>query len=149
MNGVIDDIKNKVKDIVCILGYGQLGKELCLRFKASGIHTFVISRPEELIYTDKVENYYPLSSQNIIEIFKVCDIIINTIPYNIIPEEALKLDNTPYILDIASYPYGINQEIVAKYKDKVDYKLYLGIPSVFAPKEASEILLKILKDNLV
>lgn len=148
VDGVIDDIKNRTKDIVCILGYGKLGKELYLRFKENGMVPFVISRPKELIYNDKVENYYPLSVQNIIEIFKVCDIMINTIPYNIIPEEALLLNNKPYILDIASYPYGINEDIVKKYQDKINYKLYLGIPSVFAPKKASEILLKVLEEEI-
>ncbi len=80
--------------------------------------------------------------------FKVCDIVINTVPYNIIPEEAFSSEYVPYILDIASYPYGVNEEIIGKYKDKVDYKLYLGIPSKYAPKEASEILLKTLKKEI-
>lgn len=86
-----------------------------------------------------------MSSQNIIEVFKVCDIVINTIPYNVIPEEAVSADYVPYILDIASFPYGIDSKVIEKYKDKVKYNLYLGIPSKYAPKEASEILLKTLK----
>ena len=148
VEGVIADIKDKVKDIVCILGYGKLGKKLYLKFLEEGIQPFVISRPKELIYTDKIKNYYPLSSQNVIEIFKICDMVINTIPYNIIPEEALIVDNKPYILDIASYPYGIDSDIVKKYNDKISYKLYLGIPSIYAPKEASEILLKVLEEEI-
>ena len=51
----------------------------------------------------------------------------------------------PYILDIASYPYGINEEIIKKYKENIKYNLYLGIPSKYAPKEASEILLTTIK----
>lgn len=145
VDGTIDDIRDRKNDSVCILGYGNLGKELYLRLSQAGIKTFVISRPKELIYKDKVINYYPLNSQNITEVFKVCDIVINTIPYNIIPEEAISGDYVPYILDIASFPYGIDQKLVEKYKDNIKYNLYLGIPSKFAPKEASEILLKVLK----
>ena len=52
------------------------------------------------------------------------------------------LSNKPYILDIASFPYGINDEIIKKYKG--NYKLYLGIPSKFAPEKASDILLEIV-----
>jgi len=148
VDGVMADIKDKKNDISCILGYGKLGKEIYLRLKDKGIKTYVISRPKEIIYKDKVENYYPLSSQNITEVFKTCDIIINTIPYNIIPEIALNSSNKPYILDIASFPYGINSDIIKKYKDKINYKLYLGIPSAFAPKKASEILLKILEKEI-
>lgn len=145
VDGTIDDIRDRKNDSVCILGYGKLGKELYLRLTGAGIKTFVISRPKELIYKDKVKNYYPLNSQNITEVFKVSDIVINTIPYNIIPEEAISGEYVPYILDIASFPYGIDQNIIEKYKNKVKYNLYLGIPSKFAPKEASDILLKVLK----
>ncbi len=109
------------------------------------IETFVISRPKELISIDGVEKYYPLTSQNITEAFNLCDIIINTIPSNIIPEEALNSVNKPYILDIASYPYGINENIIRKYKDKTNYKLFLSIPSIFAPERAAEILLDVLE----
>lgn len=77
--------------------------------------------------------------------FKVCDIAINTVPHNIIPEEGVSCEYVPYILDIASSPYGINQELAEKYKDKIEYNIYSGIPSKFAPKEASDILLKTLK----
>lgn len=140
-------MKNKSKESICILGYGKLGKELCLKFKEDGLIPFVISRPKSLIYTDNIEKYYPLSTQNIIEVFKICDIVINTIPYNIIPEEALTVENKPYILDIASAPYGISKELLEKHSD-VNYKLYLGIPSIYAPEKASEILLKILEKEL-
>ncbi|MCI8310593.1 MAG: NAD(P)-binding domain-containing protein, partial [Clostridia bacterium] len=143
VDGTIEDIKDRKNDSVCILGYGNLGKELYLRLSHAGINTYVISRPKELIYKDKVKNYYPLSSQNITEVFKICDIVINTIPYNVIPEDAVSASYVPYILDIASAPYGINQNLVKKYP--INYNLYLGIPSKFAPKEAADILLKVLK----
>ena len=110
--------------------------------------TYVISRPKEQIIKDEVKEFYSLNSKNIIEIFEKSEIVINTIPSNIIPEEALNTKNKPYILDIASYPYGINEEIIKKYNEKINYKLYLGIPSKFAPKKASEILLKILNRKI-
>lgn len=145
VEGTIDNIKDRKNDSVCIIGYGTLGKELYWRLADAGIKTFIISRPKELIYNDHVMNYYPLNDQNILEVFKVCDIVINTVPYNIIPEEAISAEYVPYILDIASFPYGISEEIADKYKDHIEYNLYLGIPSKFAPKEASQILLKSLK----
>lgn len=120
-----------------------------MRLKKLGSKVYVISRPKNQIFSDNIENFYPLSSQNIVEAFIDCGTIINTIPFNIIPEEALILENKPYILDIASFPYGVNEELVKKYKDKINYNLYLGIPSKFAPKEASEILLKILEKEVI
>lgn len=144
MIGVIADISHKKNDNICILGYGKLGKELYLRLKHTHIKTYIISRSKELIFKDKVENFYPLSLQNMLEVFSVCDIVVNTIPFNIISEECLALENKPYILDIASFPYGVDSNLISEYKDKINYKLYLGIPSVFAPKMASDILLKTL-----
>lgn len=145
VQGTLADIRDRKNDTVCVIGYGTLGKELYWRLHDAGIRTFVISRPKELIYQDKVMNYYPLNDQNILQVFKVCDIVINTVPYNIIPEEAISCEYVPYILDIASYPYGINEEIIKKYKENIKYNLYLGIPSKYAPKEASEILLTTIK----
>lgn len=141
----------KIKTLILFVFWviGKLGKELYLKLKNRGSKTYVISRPKEQIASDNVDKYYPLSSQNIIEAFNTCNIVINTIPYNIIPEEALLVENKPYILDIASSPYGIDENIVRKYKDKINYKLYLGIPSVFAPERASEILLKILEKEVI
>ena len=61
------------------------------------IKTYVISRPKEQILKDDVKEYYPLNSKNIIEIFEKSDIVINTIPSNIITEEALNTKNKPYM----------------------------------------------------
>lgn len=130
------------------MGYGNLGKAIYLRLKENKTKTYVLARPNDVIFQDKVENYYELTDKNIIETFENSDIVINTIPSNIIPESALKTKNKPYILDIASYPYGINEDMVKSYKDKINYKLYLGIPSIYAPKKASEILLYVLYKEL-
>lgn len=89
-----------------------------------------------------------MNVQNLTEVFKECDIVINTIPSNVIPEEVLTLKKIPYILDIASFPYGIDEKLVEKYKNEFEYNLYLSIPSIFAPERASEILLKILYKSL-
>ena len=148
VDGTLDDISHVKNNSVCILGYGTLGKELYLKLKESGNNTYVISRPKELIIKDNVTEFYPLNDENICKVFKLVDVVINTIPYNIIPEEALKCQYVPYILDIASAPYGVNQEIIKKYKH-VKYHLYPGIPSKFAPEEASKILLKSLKEKIM
>ena len=65
------------------------------------IKTFVVSRPKELIFKDGVKEFFPLNSKNIIDIFKRCSIVINTIPYNIIPEEAL-ITNVQNSINFAS-----------------------------------------------
>ena len=99
-----------------------------------------------LIYEDNVDRFYPLCPENVCHVFRLSDVVINTIPFNVIPEEAISGDYAPYVLDIASFPYGIDGKLAKKYSGSFKYDLYLGIPSKFAPKEASDILLKAFKE---
>lgn len=149
VRGTLDFIKDIDYNSVCIMGYGNLGKALYLNLRSSGVKTFVLSRPKALIYEDNVDNFYPLCFENVCHVFRCSDIVINTIPFNVVPEEAISGDFVPYVLDIASFPYGIDEKLVAKYSNSFKYDLYLGIPSKFAPKEASDILLKAFKEVIL
>ena len=70
-----------------------------------------------------------------------CNIIINTVPTLIIDKEYIKnIRDDTYILDVSSYPHGI--DIKELEKDNIKYKIYLGIPSKVAPKTSGLILTK-------
>lgn len=135
VDGMIERIKNIKKDKICILGYGNIGSliysKLCDKYdivvgvkdkKIKNLNSFLTSN-------EQLMKYYLLNS----------DLIINTVPNNIIEEKYLN-DINGYILDVASYPYGINSELVNKYN--LNYDLYLSIPSKFDPRRAGKILLK-------
>lgn len=140
VDGIEDDIKDKDKTTISILGYGNIGKELYSRLSSKNIKCIVGDIDEEKI--SKLPNKF--NTTNLDDFKKAVSessIIINTVPHNIISDEIIKsLNNKTYILDIASYPHGINKESVLK--NSLNYNLYLGIPGKYNPNESSVVLLK-------
>ncbi len=135
VDGILDYIKNIKKDRICILGYGRIGKELykCLKDDYQvvlGVNK-IPSHKEVFFFTN---NFKALKSN-----LENSDLIINTVPKNIIKEEMI-LNVNGHILDVASYPYGIDQHLVNKYS--LNYYLYSSIPSKYDPERAGKILLK-------
>ena len=58
-----------------------------------------------------------------------------------------KLQNkSTIIIDLSSYPFGIDEAIVEKYK--LNYHRELGIPGRYAPKSAGEIIGKTILNNI-
>ena len=135
VDGIIDRIKNIDKVIICILGYGNIGSMLYDRVKRD--YKVVVGVKDEV---GIVKDSFSTSNKKDLEYYlKSCDLIINTVPSNIITEDILESINC-YFLDIASYPYGVDEKKVNNYKFK--YDLYSSIPSKYAPIKAGKILLK-------
>lgn len=143
--GILDDINKLNYNSVCILGFGNIGKEIYKLLEHKNINIYVGLSPydDTDLLTLNIAKSFSISNENeMINVFHNCDIIINTIPSNIVSENVLKSISC-YFLDIASSPHGVNQDLVKKHN--INYKLYLGIPSKFAPLEASKILLDSMK----
>ena len=137
-DGIEADIKEKNKRIITILGYGNIGKELYKRLVSKGINCIVGDIDESKMN----DVNHKFNTENIEEFKKTVNkssIVINTVPHNIINDEIISSFNDKvYILDIASYPHGINQ----KYVENLNYHLYLGIPGKYNPSESGAVLLK-------
>ena len=135
--GIIDYIKDIKHDKICLLGYGHIGKKLFQLLKEKIWSIGIIEK------RDKQElgsiAFYTTDKKIMEEKLSESDLIINTVPNNIITEEVCNNLKTP-ILDIASKPYGISREIVDKYH--LNYYLYSGIPGKYDPIRAGKILLK-------
>lgn len=148
--GILDDINKISYNSVCILGYGNIAKEIYKILKYKNINIYIGLSPYDdinLLDSNVTESFLISNENQMINVFNKCDVIINTIPSNIISENVLKSSMSYYLLDIASSPYGVDQNLIKKYN--VNYKLYLGIPSKFAPQEASKILLNAIKKYIV
>ena len=59
---------------------------------------------------------------------------------------AKSINGDTIIIDLASYPYGIDESIVSEYDLK--YFRELGIPGRYAPQSAGEIIAKTILNNL-
>ena len=75
------------------------------------------------------------------------DIIYNTIPYRVMDENFAKSTNKKTIIvDLSSFPFGIDETLVEKYN--LNYHRELGIPGRYAPKSAGEITGKTILNNI-
>lgn len=134
VDGIMDRIKNINKVIICILGYGNIGSKLYNKLKDDYKVLVGVNKKcniqGEFLTSNKKDLEYALKSS---------DLIINTVPSHIIDEDILS-DIRGYFLDIASYPYAIDNTKANNYNFK--YDLYSSIPSKYAPDRAGMILLK-------
>ena len=110
---------------IAIMGYGNLGKLLSKGFKGLNIKydVFSIKEINELL----------INNENIVKDIFEYDVIINTIPVNIINEcDYFKLINTQ-IYDLSSYPYGFNPL-------KIKFEQLGSIPGKEYPYLAAKLL---------
>ena len=136
VDGIMDRISSIDKVIICILGYGNIGSMLYDRLKDNYKVKVGVKEDEVGVVKDS----FSTSNKKDLEYYlKSSDLIINTVPSHIIDEDILECINC-YFLDIASFPYGVDETKITNYKFK--YDLYSSIPSKYAPIKAGKILLK-------
>ena len=136
VDGIMDRISSIDKVIICILGYGNIGSMLYDRLKDNYKVKVGVKEDEVGVVKDS----FSTSNKKDLEYYiKSSDLIINTVPSHIIDEDILECINC-YFLDIASFPYGVDETKITNYK--FEYDLYSSIPSKYAPIKAGKILLK-------
>lgn len=118
---------------ILILGYGNSAKALVNDFTYFSNKLLVAVRKEEVrkeLNNKKIENINLTELKNYIDDY---DLIINTIPSLIIDEELLHyISPSSYILDIASYPGGVDYKKAKEYG--INAFLLPSLPMKFAPK---------------
>lgn len=128
---------------IAILGFGRIGKTISKVLYGMGakIFSFDINKKEvaniNLCGYNVIENIYSLNDM---------DIIVNTIPKEVINEEVLKsINKNTIILDVSSKPGGVD----FKYAKENNYKVIhaLGLPGKIAPYTSAIYIKKILKSN--
>lgn len=147
---IIDNTDVTIHDSnIMVIGYGNVGKYLVnvLDNLKANVHiginqeddyNHLMSDGKKVFFTnDSLMNAY----------LRISDIIINTAPSLVLRKEHIPyINDNAYILDIASKPYGIDQD--AFNKNNVDFKIYSSIPSKVAPKTAGMILARKIKSKL-
>lgn len=118
---------------ILILGYGNSAKALVDDFEHFSNKLLVAVRKEEVrkeLSNKKIDNINLIELKNYIEDY---DLIINTIPSLIIDEELLHyISPASYILDIASYPGGVDYKKAKEYG--INAFLLPSLPMKFSPK---------------
>lgn len=117
---------------VLILGFGRIGKVLAKMLDGIGAEVSCEARKNEDISWIKAYGYEPIYLNELNENLGNFDIIINTIPFQILDRERLDLVKKDVVLiDVASNPGGVDRK-VAKEKD-IKLIWALSLPAKVAP----------------
>lgn len=100
---------------ILILGFGRVGKVLAQKFSALLANvTCAVRKPEDMawIYT---YGYRYIDINQMGDNLKKYQVIINTVPYEILTEEKIQyIDTDCLVIDLASRPGGVNGDAINK-----------------------------------
>ena len=124
---------------VLVLGFGRVGKVVADRLQGLGAKVACEARKKSDLAWIKAYGYEPIDLQNLDENLYKYTIIINTIPSMIIDETRIKLLNKEaVVIDLASYPGGVDKE--AAKRNQVKYIWALSLPGKVAPITSAEYI---------
>lgn len=145
------NIEVDFKDLsVAVIGYGRCGKAICKLLKNCSMNITSFSRRNESIVLARNDGMIADDLFNLNHNISDFDIIINTVPVNIIDRECLaKLSQRNIYIEIASKPYGFN----VSESDVFNFKYILAesLPGRFTPVSAgyniADTVLDIIKEG--
>lgn len=124
---------------ILVMGFGRIGKVLAKMLDGIGAKVYCEARKNEDIAWIKAYGYEPIHLNNLNENLGKFDIIINTIPFQILDDSRLDLVKKDVVLiDIASNPGGIDRNAAKKKDLKLIWAL--SIPGRVAPLTSAEFI---------
>lgn len=124
---------------ILVMGFGRIGKVLAKMLDGIGAKVYCEARKNEDIAWIKAYGYEPIHLNNLNENLDKFDVIINTIPFQILDEERLDLVKKDVVLiDVASNPGGIDRNAAKKKDLKLIWAL--SLPGKVAPLTSAEFI---------
>jgi len=124
---------------VLVMGFGRIGKVLAKMLDGIGAKVYCEARKNEDISWIKAYGYNPIHLNNLDEYLDKFDIIINTIPFQILDEQKLDLvKEDVVIIDLASNPGGVDRKAARDKNLKVIWAL--SLPAKVAPLTSAEFI---------
>ena len=122
-----------------IMGFGRIGKVLAKMLNGIGVNVYCEARKNEDISWIKAYGYKPIHLNNLNENLVKFDMIINTIPFQILDSERLDLvKKETIIIDLASNPGGVDRKAARERGLKVIWAL--SLPAKVAPLTSAEFI---------
>jgi|GEM_PF-626333 len=155
VEGILADVINNTNitinnSKILVIGYGNIGKRLVHILNKLGAKVTVgVIEAIDIMTLTKLyqEAVLTTSRDNMENTLKDIDIIINTAPTLVLDNNYLESTNRDaYILDVSSYPYGVDFEYANTLGIK--NKLLPGIPAKVAPITAGLILTRKIEHKL-
>ena len=124
---------------VLIMGFGRIGKVLSKMLSGIGAKVYCEARKNEDIAWIKAYGYEPIHLNDLDKNLGKFDIIINTIPFQILDDSRLDLlKKDILIIDLASNPGGVDRK-AAKEKN-INLVWALSLPGKVAPVTSAEFI---------
>lgn len=127
-----------------VIGYGRIGKILSDRLKSLGAHVTVSARNHKDFAWIEEKCLKPVHTEKIIDHVGSFDLIINTVPAEVLGRSVLSnINDDTLIIDLASKPGGVDFTAAKELGKKVIWAL--SLPGKTAPISSG----KIIKDTIV
>ena len=124
---------------VLVMGFGRIGKVLAKMLAGIGAKVYCEARKDEDISWIKAYGYNPIHLNNLDKNLGKFDIIINTIPFQLLVKDRLDLiKKEAIIIDLASNPGGIDRKAAREKGLKVIWAL--SLPAKVAPLTSAEFI---------
>ena len=122
-----------------VMGFGRVGKVLAKMLHGIGAEVYCEARKNEDIAWIKAYGYEPIHLNDLNYNLGKFDIIINTIPFQILDKERLDLlKEDVVIIDLASNPGGVDRKAARDKNIKVIWAL--SLPGKVAPLTSAEFI---------
>ncbi len=131
---------------LAVLGFGRVGMILALRLQSYGAAVEVFDRSVEKRAMASAMGFpvHPLDPRWC----PAVDGIFNTIPAPVLTREWFDSAEPAWILDLASLPGGLAEDVKTQPRLLLRYESYLGVPGQIAPRRAAEIIWETLASIL-
>lgn len=132
---------------VLVMGFGRVGKVLSDKLAGIGAKVFCEARKNEDIAWIKAYGYNPIELKELDKYIGDFEIIVNTIPFEVLDSDKLDLVKKDVLLiDLASNPGGIDRKTAKDKKLKLIWAL--SLPGKVAPITSAEFIKETL-DNVL
>ena len=119
-----------------VVGYGACGQDLCMRLQGLGADVYALVRSREKACMAQANGVTPMYLHDLPG--PGFDAVINTVPAQVLADEAVTGFGGSLLIDIASAPYGFNMALAKAQNSRS--ALLSGIPGKHAVQTAGEIL---------
>ncbi len=124
---------------VLVMGFGRIGKVLAKMLDGIGAKVYCEARKNEDISWIKAYGYNPIHLNDLNDHLDKFDIIINTIPFQILTGDRLDLvKKDTVIVDLASNPGGVDRKAARERNLRVIWAL--SLPAKVAPLTSAEFI---------
>lgn len=148
---ILQNIEQELTSLnVAVIGYGRCGRAICMLLQKLGLNVTLISKNPESQIVASCLGFKSADASVLLRESEGYDIIINTVPVNIISCLFLEsLSEDTIYVEVASKPYGFDIETMINYDFK--YILADNLPGRFTPEAAgkniADTVIEILKEG--